>query len=58
VVRAAHPASSRAAHTVATRGLTQRRPIAYSPLGYQFTEWFLAGTPGAERQMEAFVPPM
>jgi uncharacterized membrane protein YozB (DUF420 family) len=32
--------------------------VAYSPLGYQFTEWFLAGTPGAERQMEAFVPPM
>ena len=32
--------------------------IAYSPLGYQFTEWFLAGTPGAERPMEAFVPPM
>ena len=32
--------------------------IAYSPLGYQFTEWSLAGTPGAERSMEAFVPPM
>jgi hypothetical protein len=32
--------------------------IAYSPLGYQFTEWFLAGTPGAERPMEAFFPPM
>jgi hypothetical protein len=32
--------------------------VAYSPLGYQFTEWFLAGTPGAERQMEAFFPPM
>lgn len=32
--------------------------IAYSPLGYQFTEWFLAGTPGAERQMAAFMPPM
>lgn len=31
--------------------------IAYSPPGYQFTEWFLAGTPGAERQMEAFFPP-
>ena len=31
--------------------------IAYSPMGYQFTEWFLAGTPGAERQMEAFFPP-
>ncbi len=32
--------------------------FAYSPLGYQFTEWFLAGTPGAERSMEAFFPPM
>jgi hypothetical protein len=32
--------------------------IGYSPLGYQFTEWFLAGTPGAERPMEAFFPPM
>jgi hypothetical protein len=31
--------------------------IAYSPLGYQFTEWFLAGTPGAERSMTAFLPP-
>ncbi|WP_338241291.1 hypothetical protein [Aurantiacibacter hainanensis] len=32
--------------------------IAYSSLGYQFTEWFLAGTPGAERGMQAFMPPM
>ncbi len=32
--------------------------VAYSPIGYQFTEWFLAGTPGGERQMEAFFPPM
>lgn len=32
--------------------------VAYSPLGYQFTEWFLAGTPGAERPMQAFMPPM
>ncbi len=32
--------------------------IAYSPLGYQFTEWFIAGTPGAERPMEAHWPPM
>lgn len=31
--------------------------IAYSPMGYQFTEWFLAGTSGAERPMEAFLPP-
>src|SRR5690606_35022815 len=30
--------------------------IAYSPFGYAFTEWFLAGTPGADRAMEAFVP--
>ena len=30
--------------------------IAYSPLGYQFTEWYLAGSPGAERSMEAFAP--
>jgi hypothetical protein len=32
--------------------------VAYSPLGYALTEWALAGTPGAERQMEAFFPPM
>lgn len=32
--------------------------IAYSPFGIQFTEWFIAGTPGAERQMAAFFPPM
>lgn len=32
--------------------------IAYSALGSSFTEWFLAGTPGAERSMEAFMPPM
>lgn len=31
--------------------------IAYSPLGYRFTEWFVAGTPGAERPMAAFLPP-
>lgn len=30
--------------------------IAYSPLGHGITEQVLAGTPGAERQMEAFVP--
>jgi uncharacterized membrane protein YozB (DUF420 family) len=30
--------------------------IAYSPVGYAITEQVLAGTPGAERQMEAFVP--
>src|SRR5690606_10065512 len=32
--------------------------IGYSPWGIAFTEWFLAGTPGAERPMEAFVPSM
>jgi len=32
--------------------------IAYSPTGLQFTEWFVAGTPGAERSMEAFFPPL
>jgi hypothetical protein len=32
--------------------------IAYSPMGYRFTEWFVAGTPGAERPMEAFFPPL
>jgi len=26
-------------------------------MGVQFTEWFLAGTPGAERSMAAFLPP-
>jgi hypothetical protein len=31
--------------------------IAYSPLGYALTEWVIAGTPGAERPMEAFLPP-
>lgn len=31
--------------------------IAYSPLGISLTEQFLAGTPGAERPMEAFMPP-
>lgn len=30
--------------------------IAYSPLGYAITEQALTGTPGAERQIEAFVP--
>ncbi len=32
--------------------------IAYSDAGIAFTEQFLAGTPGAARQMEAFFPPM
>ncbi len=31
--------------------------IAYSPWGVTLTEWVIAGTPGAERPMEAFLPP-
>jgi len=31
--------------------------IAYSPLGIGFTEWLIAGTPGAERPMAPFLPP-
>jgi hypothetical protein len=31
--------------------------LAYSPIGYAFTEWLVAGTPGAERPMAAFLPP-
>lgn len=31
--------------------------LAYSPLGYAFTEWLVAGTPGAERPMGPFLPP-
>lgn len=30
--------------------------IAYSPFGDAFTFWFLSGTPGAARPMEAFFP--
>ena len=30
--------------------------LAYSPLGYALTEWVIAGTPGAERPMDAFLP--
>ncbi len=32
--------------------------IAYSDWGVAFTRQFIAGTPGAERPMEAFFPPM
>jgi hypothetical protein len=32
--------------------------VAYSPAGYQFTNWLIAGTPGGERSMEAFFPPL
>ena len=31
--------------------------LAYTPLGYSFTEAVIAGTPGAERPMAAFMPP-
>lgn len=31
--------------------------LAYSPLGYAVTEWVVEGTPGAERPMDAFLPP-
>lgn len=31
--------------------------FAYSPMGVQFTHWFLEGTPGAARSMQAFLPP-
>ena len=31
--------------------------LAYSPLGYGLTEWVIAGTPGAARPMEPFLPP-
>lgn len=31
--------------------------LAYSPLGYAITEWVVAGSPGAQRPMEAFLPP-
>lgn len=31
--------------------------LAYSPLGLAFTEAVIAGTPGAERPMAAFLPP-
>lgn len=31
--------------------------LAYTPLGLAFTEWVIAGTAGADRPMEAFLPP-
>ena len=31
--------------------------LAFSPPGYAFTEWVIAGSPGAGRPMEAFLPP-
>ncbi len=30
--------------------------LAYSPIGYAVTDWIVAGTPGAERPMEPFLP--
>ena len=30
--------------------------VAYSSVGYAFTEWVIEGTPGAERPMDAFLP--
>lgn len=32
--------------------------LAYSAWGISFTQWLIEGTPGAERSMEAFFPPM
>jgi hypothetical protein len=31
--------------------------LAYSAWGIEFTKWFLEGTPGAMRSMQAFLPP-
>jgi hypothetical protein len=31
--------------------------LAHSPIGYAITDWVVAGTPGADRPMEAFLPP-
>lgn len=31
--------------------------LAYTPVGYALTEWVTAGSPGAARPMEAFLPP-
>lgn len=31
--------------------------LAYTPIGYALTEWVTAGSPGAARPMEAFLPP-
>lgn len=38
-------------------GFLASMALAYSPLGYAITEAVIAGTPGAERPMEAFLPP-
>jgi hypothetical protein len=31
--------------------------IAYSPIGLAITDWFISGTPGAQRPIEPFLPP-
>ncbi|MEO5706588.1 MAG: hypothetical protein ABIT10_14220 [Alteraurantiacibacter sp.] len=54
---AVHPAWLWGIGTV-TAVLIVGQLIAYSPLGYQFTEWYLAGSPGAERPLEAYIPAM
>ena len=38
-------------------GFLASMALAYSPLGYAITEAVIAGTPGAERPMQAFLPP-
>lgn len=38
-------------------GFLASMALAYSPLGYAITEAVIAGTPGAERPMGAFLPP-
>ena len=40
-----------------TAALAAAFALSYTPLGYALTEWAIAGTPGAERPMEAFLPP-
>lgn len=37
-------------------GFLASMAVAYSPLGYAITEAVIAGTPGAERPMQAFLP--
>ena len=31
--------------------------LAFSPIGYAITDWVIAGTPGAERPIDPFLPP-
>ena len=35
---------------------TKLTAFAYSAFGVEFTQWFVAGTPGAERSLQAFFP--